>query len=621
MTDGTHSHTEKLPFETKVEVNPDLKKGEWRYKTIDGVEQKGKLGSRTTEWTIKNSEVQAEPKVTEDKAVNAIIEVGSADFEGEVKHTEHFEIPFEVEIRYNDDLPAGTSKEIQKGVKGSYDVEYKQNIKNGQADGEMTKTESNRKDYVKHIIEVGRKVETPENNYSKDVEVEIEYVYDDTKDKGVVETGELSPGKVETKVVDKYNPETGKVEQTTEEVVTKAKQKVIVGTKDFTGIYEYKKTCPIPFEVEIIEDAKLSKGERVVDQEGKAGSKTTSYEQDIKNGKAEGEARQTSEEVTEKPTKHIVRVGTKSLTGNRENVVIKDRPYKTEVIYDDTLDAGTRVVENEGKDGKERVTTTITSKDGDISVDSQAEVIEKEENRLVRVGIKPVEKVEEIPFETEYEYDENLDAGKTVISQEGSKGRAIITTSFNKETGKLETEVERTEPIKRIIKIGTKPNDNMCPVPEDPKTPDQPEDQRPGHEDSYNPSPEEPEDPSNPKTPEDKPSRPGDETPNGEDPSDPGQPGSEESGTLGEENPSDSQTSGSEDPNQEGAEESIEASKNEGPNKQTGSEPNRRSDVPYRDSDLIPKTGDESRQGLWLGLSSLSLAGLLAAVKKYFEEE
>ena len=557
MTEGPHSHTEVLPFETKVEVNPDLKKGEWRYKTVDGVEQKGKLGSRTTEWTIVNSKVQDEKKVTEEKPVDAIIEVGSADFTGEVKHTEHFEIPFEVEVRYNDQLPAGTSKEIQKGVKGSYDVEYKQDFKNGELVGEMSKEESNRKNSVKHIIEVGTKVETPENNYSKDVEVKIEYVYDNTKDKGVVETGTLTPGKVETKVVDKYNPETGKVEQTTEEVVTNAVQKVIVGTKDFTGTYEYKKTCPIPFEVEVREDPILSKGEKKIEQQGVAGSKTTSYEQAIKNGQPDGDAKKTGEEVTKEPVKHIVLVGTKPLEGNTENVVDKAIPYGTKVIYDENLEAGTRVVDNEGKDGKERVTTTITSKDGDITVDSAGKVIEEKEDRIVRVGIKPIVKEESIPHDTTYTHNPNLAAGTVKKISDGTLGKVTITTFFNKETGKLETKVERTEPtnavyqygsltegsfkveseipfkvqviedntldagtykveregavgkkettvkvknskeesrkenvveeaVDKIIRVGTKPTENMCPAPVNPTDSTKPEDPR-NPEDSRNP--------------------------------------------------------------------------------------------------------------------------------------
>ncbi|WP_108832076.1 G5 domain-containing protein [Aedoeadaptatus coli] len=566
MTNGDHTYTEKIPFDYEITYDPNLKAGEYV------VDVRGEEGSKTTKWTIENSKVvEGSASVIDQKQpTKAKIRVGNKDFTGEVKHTEHFEIPFEVEVRYNNELPAGTSNEIQKGVKGSYDVEYKQDFKNGELVGEMTKTESNKKDSVKHIIEIGTKVETPENNYSKNVEVEIEYVYDNTKDKDLVETGELTPGKVETKVVDKYNPETGKVEQTTEEVVTKAKQKVIVGTKDFTGTYEYKKTCPIPFEVEVIEDDTLSKGEKVVDQEGKAGSKTTSYEQDIKNGEAVGEARKTGEEVTEQPTKHIVRVGTKSLTGTNEKVVDKAIPYETKVIYDENLDAGTRVVDNEGKDGKERVTTTITSKDGDIQVDSAGKVIEEKEDRVVRVGIKPVTKVEEIPHDTTYTHNPELKAGDVKKISDGTPGKVTITTTFNKETGELETKVERTEPtnakyeygsktegefkykseipfeveiikdnkldagtyeivqegevgqkettvvienskevegktteniikkpVKKIVRVGTKPTENMCPVPGlNPGNPSNPGGDNPNN--PVNPNPSTPNNPVNP---------------------------------------------------------------------------------------------------------------------------
>ena len=680
MTDGKHTHTEELPFETKVEVNPDLKKGEWRYKTIDGVEQKGKLGSRTTEWTIENSKVKDNPKVKEEKPVNAIIEVGSADFTGEVKHKETFEIPFEVEVRYNNELPAGTSKEIQKGEKGSYDVEYKQAIKNGQADGEMTKAESNRTDAKKHIIEIGTKVETPENNYSKDVEVEIEYVYDNTKDKGTVETGELKPGKVETKVVDKYNPETGKIEQSTEDVVTKAKQKVIVGTKDFTGTYEYKKTCPIPFEVEIVEDPTLSKGEKKVEQKGVAGSKTTSYEQDIKNGEAVGEARKTGEETTKDPVKHIVHVGTKPLEGTNENVVDKAIPYETKVIYDENLEAGNRVVDREGKDGKERVTTTITTKDGDITVNSEGKVIEQKEDRVVRVGIKPVEKVEKIPQDRTYTHNPELKAGEVRKISDGTPGKVTITTTFNKETGKLETNVVRTEPInaeyeygskttgevkvkseipfeveiiedptmdagthkitqegekgekettiviensveksrtdkttkeavKKIIRVGTKPNENMCPVPGMPNNPDPipdspelPEEDEPKVPDSPNKTPEKPEKPG-----ENKPNESGTPTETPENPT-----------NTDKENPN-TQEGSKEDPKK--GEEKLEEKEDnrENVSDELSKKRKDRGDLASRKS-TNPKTGIGSIAPILTSMG-ISIAGLLATKKKKKEDE
>ena len=461
-TNGQYKETETIPYEVEVRKDPSLKKGEWKYNEINGIKQTGESGLRERTLTIENSQItHTSEYTTVREPKKAVILVGDEDFTGVVTHTEHFEIPFEVEVRYNNELPAGTSKEIQKGVQGSYDIEFNQKIKNGAPDGELLKVESNRVDPKKHIIEVGTKVETPENNYSKDVEVEIEYVYDDTKDKGVVETGELTPGKVETKVVDKYNPETGKIEQTTEQVVTKAKQKVIVGTKDFTGKYEYSKTCPIPFEVEIIEDDTLEKGETVVDQKGVPGSKTTKYEQDIKNGQPDGEARKIGEETTKEPVKHIVRVGTKpadSTEGETTKTIEREIPYETKVIYDENIEAGSQVIENEGKPGKEEVTITQKVKDSKPVGDptETTKTITEKEDRVVRIGVKPVVKEVELGNNTEYRHNPELKEGETKVIEEGSKGSVKYTTTFNKKTGKLEVTEERVEPKNKVVEYGSK---------------------------------------------------------------------------------------------------------------------------------------------------------------------
>ena len=461
-TNGQYKETETIPFEVEVRKDPSLKKGEWKYNEINGVLQTGESGLRERTLTIENSQItHTSEYTTVREPKKAVILVGDEDFTGVVKHTEHFEIPFEVEVRYNSELPAGTSKEIQKGVQGSYDIEFNQKIKNGAPDGDLLKVESNRVDAKKHIIEVGTKIETPENNYSKDVEVEIEYIYDDTKDKGVVETGELTPGKVETRVIDKYNPETGKVEQTTEEVVTKAKQKVIVGTKDFTGKYEYSKTCPIPFEVEIIEDDTLEKGTKVVDQEGIPGSKTTKYEQDIKNGQVDGEAKKISEEVTLEPKKHIVRVGTKpaeSTEGETTKTIEREIPYETRVIYDENLEVGSQVIESEGKPGKEEVTITQKIKDSKPvgEATETTKTITEKEDRVVRIGVKPVVKEVELGHDTLYRHNPELEEGETRVVEEGSKGFVKYTTTFNKETGDLEVTEERTEPTNKVVEYGSK---------------------------------------------------------------------------------------------------------------------------------------------------------------------
>ena len=580
MTDGKHSHTEELPFNTTVEKVSDLKKGEWRYKIVNGEKQKGKVGSRKTEWTIKNSVVTDTNVVSEEKPVDAIIEIGDEDFTGNVSHEVTEEIPYDVKIVEDPTMTAGTSEVVTEGKAGSKTTKYTQAIKNGEAEGKLTSEVTSTTNPTQQVIKIGTKPAENKKDYEQDVNVNVEYVYDENLDKGVVQVGELTKGKVETKIVNKYDPKTGEVTTTEEEKVTEATQKIIVGTKDFTGIYKYEKTCPLPFEVEIKEDPNLAKGEKVVDQEGVVGSKTTYYKQDIKNGQPDGDPKQLNEKINSQPKNHIVRIGTKVSESSTVKTVDREIPFETKYIYDDTMDAGSKKVESEGKVGKEKVTITTKITDGKGKVSEETNTITEKEDRVVKIGVKSVVKEESIPQDTEYKHNSNLKAGETKKISDGTPGKVTITTSFNKETGKLETKVVRTEPtnaeyeygsltegsftveseipykvqviedntldagtykveregavgkkettvkvknskeesregktiteaVDKIIKVGTKPTENMCPAPE---KPNKPEEDKPN-----NPKEEEPGKPNEPGTPDkheepgtsDKPEKPG----------------------------------------------------------------------------------------------------------------
>lgn len=456
MTDGKHSYTEKLPFKTTVEKVSDLKKGEWRYKLVNGEEQKGKVGSRKTEWTIKNSVVTDTNVVSEEKPVDAIIEIGDEDFTGNVSHEVTEEIPYDVKIVEDPTMIAGKSEVVTEGKTGSKTTKYTQGIKNGEADGELKSEVTAQKNPTHQVIKVGTKPAENNKDYDKEVNVKVEYVYDENLDKGVVKVGELTKGKVEIKTVNKYDPKTGEVTTTEVEEVKEATQKIIVGTKDFTGTYKYEKTCPLPFEVVIKEDPTLAKGEKVVDQEGQAGSKTTYYEQDIKNGQPDGDPKQLNEKINSQPKNHIVRIGTKVAKSSTVKTVDREIPFETKYIYDDTMDAGSEKVESEGKVGKEKVTITTKITDGTGETSEETNTITEKEDRIVRVGVKPVVKEENIPQDTEYKHNSNLKAGETKKISDGTPGKVIITTSFNKETGKLETKVTRTEATPAKYEYGSK---------------------------------------------------------------------------------------------------------------------------------------------------------------------
>ena len=81
--------------------------------------------------------------------------------------------------------------------------------------------------------------------------------------------------------------------------------------------------------------------------------------------------------------------------------------------------------------------------------------------KVIEVGTKPSEKIEEIPFKEETRPNPQLPEGERKVVQEGVKGRKVTRTTytFDANTGKVtpkEEVVENTEPKNRIVEVGTK---------------------------------------------------------------------------------------------------------------------------------------------------------------------
>ena len=511
-TENKIVHEESIPFEYEVTFDPSLKPGE---KVVD---QEGKPGSKTTTYNIVNSKIVGDPVVKETAPTKAIIRVGDQKFTGETSHevteetkyitiveedpnlpvgetkevqkgvrgskttkytqkfengvpgevkeevvsekqpqnrivkvgtktvTEHIskeiteEIPYKVEIKYDDTMVAGTTRVETPGQAGSKTTEYYRNLINGKFDGDLNTREvtDKYKAPINEVIVVGTKVETNNENYNDDVKVDVEYVEDNTLYKGTVNKGELTPGKVERKIVNKYDPETGKVSTEEKVVVTPAKQKIIVGTKDFTGEFSHK--------------------------------------------------------------------------------IEKTLPFETEIQYDDTMEAGTKKVTQKGVTGNAEQTVTQKFTNGELANKEYTDEVTTKEpvKEIVKIGTKPVEKRVEIPFNTEYVYDNTIDAGTVVDDKDhpGKAGSLTVKTYFDKESGKfisVEDETSKVAAVNKIVRVGTKPNDKMCPIPEDPSTPSNPGDK--------------PNEPGTPSNPGDKPNEPGMPDNPGDKPNEPGMPG------------------------------------------------------------------------------------------------
>lgn len=456
MTEGTHKHTEELPFNYVVEYDPSIKAGEYK------IEKPGVVGTKTTTWTVNNSQVVGDPTTSITPAQDAVIKVGNKDFVGEVKHTEEFAIPYTVEIRYNPELPVGTTNVTQEGKAGSYKVTYTQNIKNGETTGELNKTVSDRVEAQNQIIEVGSKPVDPTTNTSiSEVNPVIHYVYRDDLDKGVVQQGKTTPGEVKTVIITTRDPETGQLVTKEEKVVNPPRQEIIVGTKNFTGEYKYTEEKVDEYKTRVVFDDTLAPGEEVIETPGVNGVSKREVTVQITNGTA-GTPSYGDYQVSTPRQDQVIRVGTKTDGKHR---VTEEIPFGYTIEEVDTLAKGEYKEVTPGKLGSKTTEYEILNSK---VVDGSATVVEKTNpvNAVIQVGkgtlngTHTITENEVVPYETEIVFDNNLKAGDEVVVNEGTNGSKSRQVTLTIEDGKVVAtdEGEYTEnsaPVNRIVRVGT----------------------------------------------------------------------------------------------------------------------------------------------------------------------
>ena len=154
-TEGKHKYTVDIPFETKVEKDPTLKKGEIK------VIKTGELGSKEVTLTIKDSVVdksQTTEKTLKEKQ-DALIHVGEGVLDGTHNIEEKVEVPFETIVEFDDTLAPGEQRVDVEGAAGEKTRTTTLTIE----DGNVTKTESGEftetKAPVNRVIKVGRNTE------------------------------------------------------------------------------------------------------------------------------------------------------------------------------------------------------------------------------------------------------------------------------------------------------------------------------------------------------------------------------------------------------------------------------------------------------------------------------
>ena len=462
--DLTSKKTVPVPFKIEYVLDDTLEAG----KQVVDIE--GQMGENliTSTQKFKDGKPDGEPniEITETRApVDGKIRIGTKTA-GEVSKTVETVIPYETKVVFDPSLAPGVKEVRQKGETGVKTGAWTQKIENSQPVGQSEIVWNTTKEPVEEIVAVGSK----SLESSGKVEWSAQIPFDVT----TRPNPELKPGEI--KVAQKGVPgeKTFKADfkavgknATVEPSETVTKQPIPEIIEYGPGLEDSEITTktekPVPNKTVIKFDDSLKAGEQVVDEEGENGVEIVTSTQKLVDGKPAGDPTVSTERVKE-PKDRIVRVGTKT-TGEDVSHYEIPVPFDTEIIFDDSMEAGTQEVVREGTLGKDKVTTTRTIENS-VVTDTQSgqERILEPVNRIVKIGTKnapagkQVKWSEKVPFGTQVRINPDLKPGETRIVKDGVLGEDLRTLNISYIDGEFqdgETTTERVrEPEDQIIEVG-----------------------------------------------------------------------------------------------------------------------------------------------------------------------
>lgn len=456
--------TEPIPFSTTLRPNPELKPGETR------VVQEGKNGeaSYVAVFTGTNGAATVKETKARTEPVERIVEYGPRAEDTSVVTKTEKPVPFETKIVFDDTLAAGEQVVDKQGELGTEVVTSTQGIVDGKPTGEPTVTTERTKEPVDAVVRVGTKTEGQTvNTYEAAIPFPVRVVYDPS----------LAPG--ESKVTQEGKPGTKKVTITqpvvnsapngeatmAEETVTEPTEQIVtVGTKPDEATNTATWTVDVPFKTVVRANPELKPGEVVTVQEGEYGEKK--FTADFSSVGADSKV-DTKEEQTKAPKDQIIEYGPtiddQTLTSTTTNPV----PFNTTFVADPNLPAGQQVVDKQGENGVDTITSTQEIKDGkpvggpQITTERTKEPVDA----VIRIGTKkpgtpdPVPEVSEVvdlPFTTRIVFDPTLEPGTEVEDVPGENGQVKVTVI----NGKPSVETVK-EPVQRVVRVGSRPADGV----------------------------------------------------------------------------------------------------------------------------------------------------------------
>ncbi|HFU4450703.1 TPA: ZmpA/ZmpB/ZmpC family metallo-endopeptidase [Streptococcus suis] len=391
-------------------------------------------------------------------AKEQVVRVGTKPIEGQVEKESLRTIDFTRRYESNDQLDYGQTRTKQTGQSGQEKViSTYQTIKGVEGQFISSRIVSVRP-VQDEIVEVGTK---PQVRIEQEEPV-TEYVPAPDKERDVQTLLQEGHGK-ETTYRTIYNLDTASGRVTPIHLPGKVThlgqvRRISVGTKPTVT----KKT--LPFSEEVVSNSTLYVGERVIVRPGRTGEKITTvhYTLNPRTGETSAGLPQIQEIL---PVAQFVQVGTKAVDRTVETVDNRDIAFQTEFQADSTLPYPQREVLQEGSNGVERITTTRRYvRDQEVGEPTQEiKVVRAAQNRIIKVGTKPVVRRVETDFTRVYEADPNRSLNEQFTKQSGIKQETTYTKNYvlNTETGEVREQAETRQVTRfarqEIVQVGTRP--------------------------------------------------------------------------------------------------------------------------------------------------------------------
>ncbi|HFI0035720.1 TPA: ZmpA/ZmpB/ZmpC family metallo-endopeptidase [Streptococcus suis] len=391
-------------------------------------------------------------------AKEQVVRVGTKPIEGQVEKESLRTIDFTRRYESDDQLDYGQTRTKQTGQSGQEKViSTYQTIKGVEGQFISSRIVSVRP-VQDEIIEVGTK---PQVRIEQEEPV-TEYVAAPDRERDVQTLLQEGHGK-ETTYQTIYNLDTASGRVTPIHLPGKVThlgqvRRISVGTKPTVT----KKT--LPFSEEVVSNSTLYLGERVIVRPGRAGEEITTvhYTLNTRTGETSAGLPQIQEI---QPVAQVVQVGTKAVDRTVETVDNRNIAFQTEFQADPTLPYPQREVLQEGSNGVERITTTRRYvRDQEVGEPTQEiKVVRAAQNRIIKVGTKPVVRRVETDFTRVYEADPNRSLNERHVKQSGIKQETTYTKNYvlNTETGEVREQVETRQVTRfarqEIVQVGTRP--------------------------------------------------------------------------------------------------------------------------------------------------------------------